>query len=156
MASSSMHGLVEDPIVLETTISFPICGEGLVSSSGALRLGNVLPSTPTLCDIPVCSLLPRKASPHPSVVVSSSGHIMESLSSLLPREVSPHPSVVVVSSGNHSKSVERFLREHGISSSRVVQSESSLTDSHVELGFVTVAPWPNQVEVEVSDLNEVK
>ena len=74
----------------------------------------------------------------PPVVVFSIGPIMESLPS-----------------GDPSKSLERPLREHGISSSRVVQSDSSLIDSHVELGFVAVTPWPNQVDVQVSDLDEV-
>ncbi|KAI9191724.1 hypothetical protein LWI28_012565 [Acer negundo] len=94
-----MHGLVEDPFVLETTlcssssISFPIGGEGLISSNGELRLDNVLPPTPALCDIPVCSLVPREASPPPFVLVSSGGPFMEPLSSLLPCKVSP-PAVV--------------------------------------------------------------
>ncbi|KAI9169674.1 hypothetical protein LWI28_015892 [Acer negundo] len=52
-----MHGLMEDPIVLEATLcsswptSVPIYGEGSISSNGGLRLGNVLPFTPVLCDI---------------------------------------------------------------------------------------------------------
>ncbi|KAK0595194.1 hypothetical protein LWI29_004389 [Acer saccharum] len=181
MVSLSMHGFVEDPKVLDATLcstshtSVPICGGGSVSSSGGLRLGNVLPSTPASCDIPVsvggpsstvvglipiplpdvpivqqvCSLLPREASPPPSIVVSSGGPIMESLSSSLPHEVSPPPHVVVsssgpimesFSSGGPSQSVEQIFQSHGISSSRFMQSESSLIDSHVELGFVAVAP----------------
>ncbi|KAI9200340.1 hypothetical protein LWI28_006201 [Acer negundo] len=56
-----------------------------------------------LPDVPfvqkVCSLLPCEASLPSSIVVSSDGHIMESLSSLLSREVSPRPPAVVSSGG---------------------------------------------------------
>ncbi|KAK0588715.1 hypothetical protein LWI29_004528 [Acer saccharum] len=152
MASPSILGIVENPMVLEATLcsSFPIfvliCGVRSVSSNGGLRLGNVLPA---LCDISVYSLLPCEASPPPSIVVSSGGPIMESLSSLLLREVSPPPSVVIysgslvmesLSSSDPSKSVEQTFWEHEINSYQVVQSDSSLTDSQAKLGFVTVAP----------------
>ncbi|TXG68932.1 hypothetical protein EZV62_003867 [Acer yangbiense] len=85
----------------------------------------------------VYSLLPCEASLLPSVVVSSGGPFMESLSSLLPREVSPPPPIIVSSgypileslpSGDHNKSVERLLQEHGISSSRACQRQTSVEE----------------------------
>ncbi|KAI9162627.1 hypothetical protein LWI28_029055 [Acer negundo] len=135
MVSPSMPGFVENPMVLEATLcsssptSVPICGPSFT----------VVGSIPIpLLDVhivqQVYSLLPREASSPPFVFVSSGGHIMESFSSLVPHEVSPYPHVV--SSGG-------------------LIIESLPSDSHVELGFVVVTPWPNQVDVEVSDPDRV-
>ncbi|KAK0597402.1 hypothetical protein LWI29_024923 [Acer saccharum] len=145
MVSLSMHGFVEDPKVLDATLcstshtSVPICGGGSVSSSGGLRLGNVLPSTPASCDIPVSVGGPSSTVVGLIPIPLPDVPIVQQVCSLLPREASPPPSVVV-SLGGPSQSVERIFQSHGINSSRVMQSESSLIDSHVELGFVAVAP----------------
>ncbi|KAK0583025.1 hypothetical protein LWI29_032612 [Acer saccharum] len=97
-----------------------------LSSPPSIVVGSIpipLPDVPIIQQ--VCSLLPREASPPPSVVISLGGPIIESLSSLLPHEVSP-PLIVVFSggpimesmpSGDLSKFVERPLWEHRISSS---------------------------------------
>ncbi|KAI9154298.1 hypothetical protein LWI28_023980 [Acer negundo] len=147
MVSPPMFGLVENPMSLEATlfssshISYtPICGEGTVSSSSrGSSLGNVLPSIPSVIDnLQVYSLLPRRAPPSSHVVVSSGLSVIGTISS----GVSSRSLGVGVSNTSFGLTFldDQLIVRNGINSSRDMRSESSLSDSPVELGFVTDVP----------------